>query len=96
MEKGQAYTLIDDFRVARISAPYPMPTKLEWIFLPRTWPRDTKIMVPATINWINQISENEWEGGITYQGNYPYNSDCSSIWLFKKENEKLVPIKPLI
>jgi len=67
------------------------------IMIPKFWPNmETKIMVPAHINWVRPINETEYEAGITFMGKYPYNSDCSSIWLLKKIGEKFIPVCDLL
>ena len=67
------------------------------ILIPKFWPDlETIIQVPAIINWMRPINEFEYEAGITFRGSYPYNSDCSSIWKFKKIGDNLIPIKNLM
>jgi len=64
------------------------------INLPRFW--KGSIMVPAKINWTKQVSKDGYEAGVTYQGNYPYDSDISSVWLLRKVGEGFEPIRDLL
>ena len=74
-----------------------IPVAVRDIMIPKPWPNlETIIQVPAKVNWLRQINESEYEAGITFMGSYPYNSDCSSIWLLKKTGDKFIPVCDLL
>lgn len=67
------------------------------ILIPKPWPDfETIIQVPTKVNYLVPINEHDYKAGITFQGHYPYNENCSSIWLLRKINDKYVPIRDLL